>query len=163
MKRFLLVTLAACAAPARPLEHPSLAGDLGLRTPDGWVARDYSSDARTVVQWTAPRDEDARGARVLVVRVEGTRSLDGLGRWLLDAQRTLPNARFGAPISFVTPAGFPGVRVEGEFVAPNHRAYRRLHAVIVDGTSLVHVIYTARQIDRESFDGIVDSFAREGE
>jgi len=169
MKRFLLLTLAiaGCAASDASLARPTLAGDLGIDVPAGWTVRDYSDTARTVLQWTAPTENDRRGASVLVVRVERSAlargTLDELGRWLFDAQRRLPQSSFKAPIAFVTANGFPGIRVEGEFVPPNrHAAYRRLHAVIVDGTSLVHVIYTAKQIDRENFDEIVDSFAREG-
>ena len=68
------------------------------------------------------------------------------------------------PTSFVTKNGFSGIRVEGEFVPPNKETpYRRLHAVVVDGGSLVNVIYTAKQLDHESFDAIVDSLSREGQ
>jgi hypothetical protein len=168
MKHLLLaLTFASCAPSQTSLGRPTLAGDLGLDIPPGWTVRDYSDNARTVLQWTAPSELDRRGASVLVVRVENSahaRSTpDELGRWLFDAQRRLPQSSFKPPIAFVTANGFPGVRVEGEFVPPNHHAaYRRLHAVIVDGTSLVHVIYTARQLDRENFDEIVDSFSREG-
>lgn len=168
MKRQVLLALAfsGCAASAS-LEQPTLAGNIEIRAPTGWSAHDYSENAHTVLQWTAPPDDDARGTSVLVARVERSPLANvtdmELGQWLANAQQKLPRASFGKPIPFVTGNGFPGVRIEGEFVPPNrHAAYRRLHAVIVDNTALIHLIYTAKQIDRGNFDAIVESFSRKG-
>jgi hypothetical protein len=57
----------------------------------------------------------------------------------------------------VTRHGFSGLRVEGTFTPPNQAAsYHRIHAVLVDGESLVHVLYTARDPDRDYIEAVLD-------
>jgi len=165
---FSLALLVGCGSSGPSLERTTLTSGLELGVPAGWSVHDFSSSTATAVQWTPSPSDDEHGESLLVTRVERPAHAKApraqLGQWLAEAQRKLPQAAFGHPIPFVTTNGFSGVRVEGAFVPPNkEELYRRLHAVIVDGTSLVHIIYTAKQLDHESFDAIVDSFSREGQ
>ncbi len=55
--------------------------------------------------------------------------------------------------------------MEGSFTpAGVTQPYGRVHAVVVDGDSLVHVLYTAQQPDAslETFDGVLDTLQRKG-
>jgi hypothetical protein len=45
--------------------------------------------------------------------------------------------------------GLEGVRVEASFVpAGQKEPYRRVHVALTDGSTLIHVLYTAKQPDR---------------
>ena len=162
-----LATL-GCGSSGPALERTTLETGLELGVPAGWSVHDFSSPDHTTLQATPVAGDDEHSESLLVTRAarpaHAKLAPARLGRWLVDAQRQLPKAVFGHPTTFVTKNGFPGVRVEGEFVPPNKETtYRRLHAVVVDRDSLVNVIYTAKQLDHESFDAIVDSLSREGQ
>jgi len=163
-----LLTAGSCGSSGPSLERTTLSGGLEVGVPTGWSLRDFSSLEHTTLQATPSSDDNEHGESLLVTRAyrpaQATAPIARIGRWLVDAQRKLPQAAFGHPTPLVTKNGFSGVRVEGEFVPPNKdTAYRRLHAVVVDRDSLVNVIYTAKQLDRERFDAIVDSLSREGQ
>jgi hypothetical protein len=84
-------------------------------------------------------------------------------RLLEEATRGLPRGAFGPPSQFRSKTGLLGVSVEGKFVPPGQdRAYRRTHAVLFDGTSLVHVIFTSRSADAnaEPFQIVLNSLRR---
>jgi hypothetical protein len=52
-----------------------------------------------------------------------------------------------------------GSKIEGSMVV-NEKTYHRIHAVFVDDTSLVNVIYTAKDLDRENFDAVINSLRK---
>ena len=163
-----LLSLGGCGSSGPPLDRQPLAGGLDVGVPTDWSVHDFSTRDRTTIQVTPTPDDDEHGESLLVTRAprpaQAKASQARLGRWLVEAQRKLPEATFGHPTSFTTKNGFSGLRVEGAFVPPNKQtSYRRLHAVVVDRDSLVNVIYTAKQLDRETFDAIVDSLSREGQ
>jgi hypothetical protein len=150
----------ACSSSSS-VERATL-GNLTYDVPANWSSRDFSARDRAMLEWT-PR-ENERKESVTVIRAEraalaksgGTRRVE---RLLQEAQAKLPSGKFSAPVRFATRHGFEGVRIEGAFTPPNQtQPYQRLHAILIDGTSLLHVIYTAREADREAFETVVESF-----
>ena len=167
MRTVVAVTLSlalGCASSSPSLEKVSI-GNLIFGTPSGWTSRDVSNPQRKMFEWS-PADNE-RKESLTVIRSDrpamARATPEQLHHLMREAQRAMPDAAFSAPISFTTRHGFRGVRIEGSFTPPGSAArYRRVHAVFADGTSLVNVLWTARDLDRESFDAVLDSFFREG-
>lgn len=83
-----------------------------------------------------------------------------LARYLREAQGSLRGGSFGRTSHFTSGNGFAGVSVEGTFTPFPDRTYRRTHAVLVDGTSLVHVIYTSTDPRPEALQLVINSLQR---
>lgn len=166
MRGLLLVTLASCSEPEPAFDTATLA-TLEYRIPEGWQARDRSTLQRATVEWTPKVDND-RKESLVISRVDSpalaaAKSRPHLKRTLVDANAHLPGALFGAPRAFITRAGLFGLRVDGTFTPPDLRrdqaaSYHRTHAVLALGESLVHVLYTARDPDREHIEVVLDGF-----
>jgi hypothetical protein len=154
------MVVVACGSSGIAVDHETLGG-LDYDVPSGWTARDQSEHQRAVIVWT-PQDNPNLES-VTIMRTEDLPALTKAGRphieTLLDeAQRSLPGGKFSMPVEFTTKHGLAGVRIEGEFAAPGTaRRYRRIHAVLIDGATLVHVLYTASIADREAFETVIDS------
>jgi hypothetical protein len=137
--------LSACYSAGTPIDHVSIA-EVDLAVPTGWVRADNAREPSRA-EWRPlenPGKESltvTRSRPVEALAKAGPSVVEGL---LRDAQQALPNASFGAPAQFVTSNGLAGVKVEGVFhPAGQEQDYRRVHAVVVDRTSLIHVVYTA--------------------
>ena len=158
----LLVVAIGCASSAPALDKATI-GRLTFGAPSGWEAHDLSNPQRAMWQWI-PGDHDNNEGKESLVVIRSDRptmakaTTSQLQRLLREAQPH--ESTFATPSSFTTRHGYRGVRIEGEFSAATAR-YRRIHAVFVDGTATVNVIYTARVLDRERFDAVLDSFYRE--
>jgi hypothetical protein len=64
-----------------------------------------------------------------------------------------------------TARGLVGARVDLDFVPPGQPSrYRRVHVVLVDGSALVHVLYTAKHADVEgdAIGVVLDNLQHEG-
>lgn len=168
MKRLaLLVALAAagCSGNEPAHQHATL-GTLGYDMPDGWHRADQG--ARTSV-WT-PADNN-RKESVTVIRAELDREIARRGpgafaELLVAAQGSLPGAHVGAPEPLITKTGLRGFRVRVDF-APfggEQPRYARVHAIVLDGDSIVHVMYTARTPDPDpsAFEMALDTAHEEG-
>lgn len=167
MKRLILLALMAACSSSGPALDTATIGSLSFGVPSGWERKELSNHDRAMAEWTPAADDNERKEALTVVRTERPAMAKAtprqLQRSLADAQRHLPLGTFSAPTSFTTRHGLRGVRVEGQFVPPGRGTpYRRIHAVLVDGTALVNVLYTARELDRESFDAVLDSFIGKG-
>jgi hypothetical protein len=160
MRAILVVTLAACGSSSPSLE-PAKLQTLEYGAPEGWTSRDVSSPQNAATEWRPDGDND-RKESLIVSRTEqpalaAPKSRPYLRRTLVEANSQLPSARFASPKSIVTRGGLSGLRIEGTLTPPNQAvSYHRTHAVLVDGTSLVHVLYTARDPDREYFEAVLD-------
>jgi hypothetical protein len=161
----LLAGLAACGGSSN--QRISFA-HLTFEVPDGWGHKDTSRRGVATTVWTP--DENDRKESITVIRTDevpvAAQAGDAvLGQYLEDAQKGLPDARV-APVTTVhTRLGLMGVRTEVDYVPPGLRdRYHRVHVVLVDGRSLVHVIYTARTGDpgHEALNGVLATI-REGE
>jgi hypothetical protein len=153
-----LAELASCASSAPAVDLAKIE-TLEYAVPAGWKQRDVSSPFEKAHEWK-PDGENERKESLVVSRVARpalAKSRPHLRRTIVEANNQLPRARFSPPTSFVTRGGLPGLRVEGTFTPPNQAvAYHRIHAVLVDEASLVHVLYTARELDREHIEAVLD-------
>lgn len=157
------LALAAGCSSSEPSGDPAMLGSLAYTVPSGWASKDYSTRQRAMFEWAPAGDGNEHKESVDVFSSERIAlAKDGGGRiekLLQTAQQKLPNGKFGAPQHFTTRYGFQGVRIEGEFTPIGQSsAYKRIHAVLTVDGSLLHVVYTAREADRENFELVVDSF-----
>ena len=159
-----LALIISCASSSPAVEHARI-DRVDYLVPSGWLSKDLGTSRTPIVEWTPP-DNGLAKESVTVTRSAPLAALtkagpDYIERLLDQAQRTLPRGRFGKPIRFTTKNGFVGVRVEGDFVSPGMATpYHRIHAVVIDQTSLIHVMYTAAVADREAFEIVIDSLDR---
>ena len=99
--------------------------------------------------WTP--ENNARKESVTVIRSErsGATASAGLAKLadlIVESQGS--GAKVSTPRPFVTTSGLRGVRVEVAYVPPGMtHEYQRVHVVLVDGSTLVHVMYTALTSD----------------
>lgn len=162
MRNFLVLALAGCASSGTSLESAKIE-TLDYSVPSGWTSRNLSVFQRPTFEWKPEGDNERKESLVVsrvslpALTVEKNRGY--LRRNLVEASNQLPEARFSSPTSFVTRGGLRGMRVEGSFKPPSQAgSYHRTHAVLVDGTSIVHVLYTARDPDREHIEAVLDGF-----
>lgn len=156
MNKFLAaILLVACASgddgpPRVRVKHASLSFDV----PADWQRVDYSRRGVATAVWQ-PNDND-RKESITVIRTEQSPAVakagaTGIEPYLAAAQRSLPKARVSKTKRFTTASGLEGARVELEFIPQGmSEPYRRVHAVVADGSSLVHVLYTAKQPDQDT-------------
>jgi hypothetical protein len=158
--KYLLLALLGCASSG-PAVDPARLESLDYEVPAGWKSRDVSTLQNAMTEWTPDGDND-RKESIVIARAEqpalaAPKNRGYLRRDLVEAANHLVNARFNQPTSFVTRNGLSGLRVDGSFTPLGQTsAYHRIHAVLVDGTSLVHVLYTARDPDREHIEAVLD-------
>lgn len=138
--------------------------DLELVLPTGWTSKDLSEHQTKIVVFT-PEDNTRRESIALVrthdLPTAARQDFARLRKYLADAQTNMPGGKFAAVHSVRTKHGLAGVRVDGEFVPDGTRStYRRMHAVLVDGTSLIHILYTARDANATTFDLVLDSLTK---
>jgi hypothetical protein len=143
----VLVLVAACQGDASERQHASL-GSIRYDMPLGWH-RDDRGPRSSV--W-AP-DENPRKETVTIIRAEldpalATRGVDALAPLLAKAQGTLRGVSASPPEPVSTSHGMQGFRVALHFTPiPGAAPYTRVHALLVRGRTLLHVIYTAASPD----------------
>jgi hypothetical protein len=162
--RLLALGLCACGSSSTPAQHVQIA-HLGFDVPGDWRNADTTRNGLVSSEWTPPSND--RKESITVIRTERSAAVASEGmatiqRLLVAAQA--PGARV-SPIKLVTTEqGLLGARVDVDFVPPGLSAsYHRSHVVLVDGTSLVHVIYTARtpDADLQTFNLVLGSLHEE--
>lgn len=87
-----------------------------------------------------------------------------LAQLLAGAQTSLGQVKTSPIARISTPGGLDGVRIEVDFVPPGRtQHYHRVHAVLADGSALVHVFYTAASPDVElrTFQKVLDTLHEE--
>jgi len=122
-------------------------GSLSFEAPPSWQRTDAHAPGSATAVF-APVG-NARKETITIIRTEvgpiATHySTATLTQLLAGAQTGLPAGRT-APITRVTTdSGLEGLQVVVDYLPPGlHQPYRRIHAVLADGTALVHVLYTA--------------------
>ena len=155
--RALVLAIASCALVAAcqgsgPEHQHAKLGSIGYDVPADWQRRDMG--ARETL-WT-PQD-NARKESVAIVRADLDPALAKAGptalqKLLLKAQGSLANAKVSAIDPIATSEGLQGFRVSVDFapLGPTKPHYTRIHTLLVDGKTLVHVMYTAASPDPES-------------
>lgn len=168
MKRLglaVLMGLAACGSSAN--QRVSFA-HLSFEVPSGWEHHDTSRRGVATTVWT-PDDNDRKESITIIrtdeVPVVAQAGEAILGQYLENAQAGFQDARVSEVRTVHTKLGLSGVTTNVDYIPPGLRdRYHRVHIVLVDGASLVHVIYTARSADPglESLNGVLATI-REGE
>ena len=144
-----------------------LLGPIAFEVPPTWHRTD--THGRTTASAVFAPAMNGRKESIAVIRTElgpiaekYTPSM--LSNLLLQTQSSFPRANV-APVARVSTAGgYTGARVEVDYVPPGRTdRYHRVHAVLLDGTALIHVMYTAASPDAEIavFQRVIDSLHEE--
>jgi hypothetical protein len=165
----LLVALATsgCLRTSNDVQ-PGQLGNLHFNAPLHWTHTDSNARSQPTSVWV-PEDNPNKES-VEIVRAKlgpglSDHDLPGLESALEHAQIGLPEVRVGSPTSFLTARGRMAVMVPVDFVPHGaSQRYRRLHAMVVDGKSLIHVLYTAAVADdsASAFQTVLQSIYSEG-
>ena len=150
MRLALLATVTVgCSGGAARAELSSLS----FEAPASWQRTDSQSRGTATAVFTPVGN--ARKESVTVIRTEvgpiATHySTATLTQLLAGAQSALASAH-ASPIARVSSdSGLEGMQIVVDYVPPGlAQPYRRIHAVLSDGTALVHVMYTALSPDPE--------------
>jgi hypothetical protein len=161
------LVFAGCTGEEAAMEtQPAQTGPLHYEAPASWQHQDSTEGGTTTTQWV-PADND-RKESISVIRTPFDPALakagvDTIEQLLVSAQPTDPQVS-ALPVRVATKRALAGVRVEVDYVPPGqHDSYHRVHAVLLDGNALVHVLYTARNPDpqRSALQLVIDTLHHE--
>ena len=166
MKHLLAIALVAVAAcnNGESRQHIQLA-HLGFDVPGDWHSNETNQEGLVTSVWTP--DDNSRKESVTVIRSERSSEVAKAGLATLEsllASAQTPGAKASPATEVRTPQGLSGVRIDVDYVPPGLKAsYHRVHVVLVDGSSLVHVFYTALSPDSnlEAFNAVLSSIREE--
>ncbi len=141
---------------------------LEFEIPASWQRTD-THVGTTATAVFEPEGPNPAKQSITVIRAElgpiatkySTQQLAGL---LEAAQTTLPQGRTSRLAPLATERGLSGLRIEVDYVpAGLGRRYHRIHALLMDGTALVHVLFTAVEpaADQAVFQRVVDTLHEE--
>lgn len=160
--------IAACSSssPDGPLKAADTLADLHYTGPAGWSHKDTKEISRSVARWIP--DDNARKESISIIRAGthgpvGEVRLASLESVLAHAQNTLPSPALSHPSLGHTKQNLQEVEITADFVPTGMNvSYHRVHAMIVDGDVLIHVLYTARTPDPSltMFRQVVDTIRR---
>jgi len=141
--------------------------DLRYAAPaDSWTHTDAREIGRSIARWV-PKDNTNKES-ISIIRTQRRpalkdESLEQLRVELEQAQTSLPAPAIKTAKIATTKQHLQAVEVVADFVpAGLTQSYHRVHAMIIDGDLLVHVLYTARTPDPEltMFQTVVDTIRR---
>jgi hypothetical protein len=158
----------ACADGAGIARDRAQLGSLRFDVPAAWQRTDQTRSGVATAMWQPANNE--RKESITVIRTEMSPAVAKAGSvaiepYLAHAQRSLPQVRASAVTQVKTARGLVGARVDLDFVPPGQQSrYRRVHVVLVDGSALVHVLYTAKHADVEgdAIGVVLDNLQHEG-
>ena len=145
----VLLAFTACSRP--PGQQQIDFAHLSFELPGEWSHHEASR--RGVSSTICTPHDNSRKESLAVIRSELAQLTANAGpatlsRLLESAQAALPGARVSQVTPIRTRTGLSGARIEAEYIPPGQaERYYRVHVVLVDGNSLVHVLYTARSAD----------------
>jgi hypothetical protein len=164
-RRSLLASLLAVAACACVPSSDRRLATLDYLVPAGWSYRNLSTPQHAQVEWK-PAGDNGRNECVLILRTPRPSSVTSpphLVRLLKESQAELEDPKFDLPHRVETRWGLAGVQIAGAFTPKGETASnQRLQAILIDGSALIHVIYTARDPNREVFELVLDSIHTNG-
>lgn len=167
MSRAMLVFLlaSACGANEAPKTQTATLGDLAYEIPAGWKHFDTKTPRAASSEWTPASNE--RRESVDVIRTEVSPKMRHASREeveevLTRAARGLENAKVTSISQLTSPYGFVGARVELDYTPHGlGRTYHRVHAVLLDGGKLIHILYTAQNPDFDAVSIVINSIHHE--
>jgi hypothetical protein len=138
---------ASCGSMAKSRQNVDFV-NLRFDMPGGWSHADHVFKGVATSIWT-PEDNETSKESITVIRTELAPVMEHASEAqllaLLEGAQKFRGAKVGAAAATTTASGFRGARVEVDYVPPGLRdKYHRVHVVLVDGRSLVHVMYTAK-------------------
>ncbi|HEY1556549.1 MAG TPA: hypothetical protein VGF94_17055 [Kofleriaceae bacterium] len=124
---------------------------LAFDVPGDWSHYDTNHRGVSTEVWSPSGNDEKESLTVIrteLAPVTAQGDASTLSTLLAQAQAGLPESRVSARSSVSTKMGFSGARVDLDYL-PNglKDRYHRIHVVLVDGKSLVHVLYTAKTPD----------------
>ncbi|MDB4955978.1 MAG: hypothetical protein JWO36_3547 [Myxococcales bacterium] len=144
------VTAASCGSSSSH-QHVQLT-KLSFDVPGDWTHTESKGRGIVTSVWTPSEGNDRRES-ITIVRSElspavANAGVSTLDRLLTSAQASLHDAKISSVTQTTTTNGLAGARIETDYVPPElHVRYHRVHVVLVDGSALVNVLYTARDPD----------------
>jgi hypothetical protein len=161
----LLAVVAVAGCGGDDSRHHVKTAALGYDVPADWTSDDHEARGLSTSVWTPPVNDHKES--ISIVRNDrranvASADLQTIERLLVEAQP--PGAELSVAHPILTRSGLRGVQLESSFVPSGFaRPYHRVHAVLVDGTTLVNVMYTARDADPklEAFELVMSSIRHE--
>ncbi len=163
----LLVVAASCAVTGESVrtKHVQTAS-VGYDIPEDWERVESTMRGVETSIWT-PKENSERMS-VTVIRSELSPTIAAadaatINQLLIQAQGGLRNAKLSPVAEISTAQGLKGARIELEYLPPEVKArYHRSHVVLVDGTALVHVLFTAQSPNTfAAFETVLSSIRHE--
>jgi hypothetical protein len=168
MRAIVLALVAAGCSTSSPPSTTSTErlADLRYVAATGWTHHDAREADRMVSRWTPT--ENPNKESISIIRTPIRAAVKGadpakLEALLAQAQTSLPSPAVRAPTAGRTKRDLLDVEIAADFVPRGlTESYHRVHAMIVDGDVLIHVLYTARTPDPDLtvFRQVVDSIHR---
>ena len=150
----LVAMISACASSSVETQAAKL-GNLAYDAPADWHHTDTHEPRSTTATWV-PTDNNERKESLIVIRSQLDPALAKAGapeveRLLAAAQRELPQLSLSKTTTqFVTDHGLTAMRLEADFVPVGQKSkYHRTHIALIDGATLIHLIYTSPDPDPE--------------
>jgi hypothetical protein len=166
MKRLAwLCLVAACSSSSSDEKAPDKLADLQYAGPTGWSHKDTKEISRSIARWIPGDNSRKESISIIRTSARGVKgaALPQLESMLSRAQSTLPTPALSQPRPNQTKQNLQEVEITADFVpAGMSVSYHRVHAMIVDGDALIHVLYTARTPDPDlaMFHQVVDTIRR---
>jgi hypothetical protein len=165
----LLIAVTACGAveQAQLASQAAVLGDVRYEAPAGWKQSHAREGSRLVARWAPDDASDTEVVSVFRTELRADKraaSLDDMQKMLVEAQRAMPHERTTEPHTFKTRAGLDAIEISVDFVpAQRKTTYRRVHAVVVSGSAILHVLYTAPTGDPDlrAYHMVLDTIHRE--
>ncbi|MEP6862023.1 MAG: hypothetical protein ABJE66_15470 [Deltaproteobacteria bacterium] len=165
MRLFVLAFMVGCSTSTQdPVES---LGDVNYTPPPStWSHHDTKEIGRLVSRWRPDENPNKESISIIRATVQGRSrgaSPDQLEAMLVQAQHALPSPSVQSPTVGKTKRSLPEVEIASDFVPVGLKdSYHRVHAMILDGEVVVHVLYTARTPDPSlaMFRQVVDSIRR---
>ena len=168
MKYSLLLAFVLGCSPTNTSITDQILGDLRYDAPPDstWDHQDTKEIGRQISRWMPIENGNKESISIIRTTIDGRlkdASPAQLETVLAEAQRSLPAPSVLAPTMTKTKQGLQEVEVVADFVPSGLKSsYHRVHAMIVDGDVLIHVLYTARTPDPTlaMFRQVVDTIRR---
>ena len=151
--RFALLAMVgpaiSCSSMAKSRQRFEFA-QLTFEMPGDWQHSDRVFKGVATTIWM-PEENDHKES-ISVIRSELAPAMEHASPSqladLLAHAESFADAKVSPPQAVMTASGFSGARVEVDYVPQGQREhYRRVHVVLLDHASIIHVLYTAKQAD----------------
>jgi hypothetical protein len=145
--QLVLAVVSACESGTPAVQHAQLAS-LAFDVPSDWHRNDTSRNGLDTSVWTPEDNEHKESVAVMRTVLGLPASLPEIETLLEQSKRSMRGASAGSITPIVTARGLVGARLELDYLPlEKHQPYHRVHVVLLDGSALVHVLYTAQAPD----------------